>query len=534
MSEIFSLRPTLPAIITAARAGALDHANRLFRLGGYDDRLDDPSALAVKGRLLKDRALRLPPAERVDALVSAARAYAAADALAPQPYTRINTATLTFLAGEREKSCAIARELLAWIGRADGIAETPYYLAATCAEALLLCGDTAGASTAMRTALQHDPDGWADHASTLRQLALILDAQRASRDWLNPFRPPRSLYFAGHLGVAADNAASLVSAIDAVLATERVGFAFGALAAGSDIVVAERILVQGGELHVVLPTEVDDFIAQSVAPFGAIWLPRFDACLNAATSLRATAQVVGGYEPLATRLAADVAMGSAVLNASRLESEAVQLVVIDEGEGEFGTGSGTARDAGVWAATGRRQHCIRWPRNADVVASAKKAGTEGRRDRRLGAMLHISFDGIDVLNEAGFAEAVDTVLMPFRAQAAAVSPQPEIVLPAGNARIVAFSTPADAWRFAAALLALPALPRPLRIAGHYALAHWLDLPPALVGRGVTDLSAVAASALPGVLTVSYAFAASLFAGCNAAPVAEHIGETGDMQLFAIS
>jgi hypothetical protein len=149
-------------------------------------------------------------------------------------------------------------------------------------------------------------------------------------------------------------------------------------------------------------------------------------------------------------------------------------------------------------------------------------------------MLHIAFDGIDALNEAEFAEVVDTVLMPFRAQAAAISPQPEIVLPAGNARIVAFSTPVDAWRFATALFAMPVMPRAVRIAGHYALAHWLDGPPALVGRGVADLTSVAAAALPGVLTVSETFAASLFAGCEDPPIVEHIGETIDTKLFAIS
>lgn len=89
----------LPAIITAARAGALDHAETLFAAGGFDRRVDDPAALAVKGRLLKDRAALLPLAERRAGFAAAAAAYAAADALAPQPYTRINLATLTMLAG---------------------------------------------------------------------------------------------------------------------------------------------------------------------------------------------------------------------------------------------------------------------------------------------------------------------------------------------------------------------------------------------------------------------------------------------------
>jgi len=92
-------RPSLPAIITAARAGALDQAWVQFEQGGYDRATTDPGALAVKGRLLKDRALCAPPAERSSRFAEAAAAYTAADAIAPQPYTRINIATLSLLAG---------------------------------------------------------------------------------------------------------------------------------------------------------------------------------------------------------------------------------------------------------------------------------------------------------------------------------------------------------------------------------------------------------------------------------------------------
>lgn len=527
-------RSTLAAIITTARAGGLDHAWAMFRASGYDDQHDQPAALAVKGRLLKDSAQRLPTADRAPAFAAAAATYAQATSLAPQPYTMINVATLNLLAGNRDAAIAIAKRLVTWLDRDDAIQETPYYLEATRAEAMLLCGTRTEAEAALGRAIGHDPDGWSDHASTLHQFKLILDATGQGTEWLDRYRPPHSLYFGGHLGVASDGCATLRSQVMDILDQERVGFGYGALAAGSDIVIAEAVLARGAELHVVLPVEVEEFAAQSVVPFGEEWRSRFDRCLDGASSLRIVTHVTGDYEPLATLLAADVAMGSAVLNARQLESKATQLLVIDEGEGPLGMGVGMAQAAQRWMQDGCHQHVIRSPRTSPVLASGYRLGEEGRPDRRLAAMLHITFDGIDALDDGQFAEAVDSVLTPFREACARVSVQPALTLPAGNARIVAFALPEDAWSHARALLALVPRSLPLRITGHYALAHWLESPPALVGRGIAELEMIAGSAIPGVLTVSETLASALFVSCDPNLYAEWVGEAGDIRLFAVT
>ena len=115
--------PTLARVVTAARAGSIEHAAALFRAGGFDRRADDPAALAVAGRLAKDRALRLPVAERQRALADAAATYARAYALDPQPYTRINAATLTLLSGDAETGRAMAQGLLDWLDSGEAFAE---------------------------------------------------------------------------------------------------------------------------------------------------------------------------------------------------------------------------------------------------------------------------------------------------------------------------------------------------------------------------------------------------------------------------
>lgn len=532
-------KPSLAAIITAARAGGLRHAWSLFDAGGYAARLDDPAALAVKGRLLKDDALRTPPAKQPAAFARAAAAYAAADALSPQPYTAINVATLNWLAGNRDAATAAARQLLTALDAGDDIAETPYYLAAIRAEALLLCGDQAGAERAMRAAIAAQPNGWADHASTLCQLDLIIrsgggeDGSGARAAWLDAFRPPRSLHFAGHLGVAGGDCAALAAAVDAALAAERIGFGFGALAAGSDIVIAERLLAAGCALGVILPTGVEDFARQSVEPFGAGWRARFDACLAAAHSLAVLTQFDDGYQPLATALAADVAMGAAVLDARLHASHAVQLLLVDEGPGPYGAGLETARVGKRWVAEGRRQQLVRWPRNAPVPASGSRTVPEGSADLRLLALLHIELQGFDRLDDAGTARAMRDVVHPFRHAALALSPAPLAVWPQGNALIAAFADPELAWNHARGLLGVPTGRFALRIAAHFAVVHAAEPAPTVVGRGITELLAVAGGALPGVVTASAPFAQALHIGGPAGGLVEPVGMLDEAPLFAI-
>jgi hypothetical protein len=524
---------SLAAIITAARAGSIGYAASLFEAGGWAGRTADPAAQATRARLLKDRALRAPLPDRQALLFAAADAYGTADALRPAPYTRINQATMLYLAGNRDRACAIAQDLLGWIAQAQDLAETPYFIAATRAEAQLLCGDRAAAAAAMRAACAADPDGWPDRASTLRQFALILAATGADQTWLDEFRPPRSLNYAGHLGIGAAQADGLRAGVSDWLAAQAIGFGFGALAAGADIVIAEALIARGAQLHVVLPTRIDDFIAQSVAPYDPAWTARFAACLAAAHAVHCVTSVTGAYEPLATQLAADVAMGAAVLNARRLQSTAWQLLVIDDAPGPYGGGLGTRAIGERWRDRDR-QHCLVAPRSAPVPASGARTVPEGRHDRRLAAMLMITFDGLDGCDEGRFSDAVDSVIAPFRERCAALAMQPDLTLPIGNARLVAFADPDAAWHLADALLALPPLPLPLRLAGHYGIAHWLDDPAALVGRATADLARIAAAALPGVLTASETLASALSVNLSGAMIAEHIGEAGDIRLFALT
>ena len=361
------ITPTLPQIAALARAGAVGRGWALFVAGGYNQRGDDPAALAVKGRLLKGRARLVLGAEQVPLFAEAANAYAAAHALAPAPYLAINAATLRLLAGDTGTAQAIATDVLRLLDAPVPPADTPYFLAATRAEAWLLLGNQAAAEAAMIEAARADPDGWADRAATVAQLREIAAAQHSDTGWIARFAPPASLHFAGHMGVASGGPAEakLKTLLGALLADNPIGFGWGALAAGADIIIAEALIAQGAALHVVLPCPPAQFEAQSVAPAGTGWTKRYHALLGAAASVRSAADSANSvHDPLATAHAGKLAIGGALNNAAMLGSTAAQLIVTDE----HGGGPNTARQAELWRASNGAQHWLTVPRDAAVEA----------------------------------------------------------------------------------------------------------------------------------------------------------------------
>lgn len=361
----------LAGIVALARAGAIDEAFRRFDAAGASP--DDPAALIVKGRLLKDLAARAEAEERRRLYRDAAAAYARSAQLQPATYPLINAATLTALAGDAEQARRLAREVLRSIEDHPEEPETPYYRAATVAEALLLSGREDEARAAFADAIALAPRAWEDHATTLRQFELILTAQSGEAAWLDAHRAPRSLHFGGHMSFdpAVVARADLEGTIKALIEVERVGFGYGALAAGADIIIAELLVERGAELHAVLPGGVEAFASVSVDPFGAPWRRRFDALIARAETVQPVRPFGEPPGAHAICLSDDIAMGAAAMNARRLESEAIQLLVIDGDDTPASSASATLEARRVWAEGGRRQHLVHVPREQDAGIAAQ-------------------------------------------------------------------------------------------------------------------------------------------------------------------
>ncbi len=497
------------ASITAyARAGAVDHAWRLFAASGLADRRDDPAALSLHGRLLKDRALAARGSERRRLSADAGAAYAAAARLRPATYPLINAATLALIAGDAGVAAARAGEVMTLL---DSAAEpdTPWWQAATRAEALLLMGRGFEARAALHAALALAPRAWEDHAVTLRQFRTIIAEQGGDPAWLDDFRPPRHLHFAGPMQLDGDGA-GLIPEIDTLLAAENIGCGHGALAAGADLLIAERLLRAGAELDILLPGGEAAFIEKSVRPFGAGALRRFEMVMGAAASVRGVGDPAAFA--LAIVLADEVAMGEAVMCAESLQTEAVQLVI---GSADAGRGGNAARVAGLWRQAGRRQHLLA-ARAAEAPVPPLPPGDATPAGVVLAALVAVSL-------AAGSEDLAGALAhLPGRLPLPAV-PQPELAprMATADGALLAFATPQAAA--AAALVLRDRLmgSGPVRIACHYGEVLLAPTPMGpLVGA---TLALVSATADTGIV-ISENLVAALRAGPAMGVRSEFIGE----------
>ena len=507
---------TLPAVTAYARAGALDHAWSCFVAAGYDRVDDEPAALTVKGRLLKDRARRAEGEERRRLLAEASTAYARAAALEGATYPLINAATLALLAHDAAGSAVLAEQVLARIAAHPDEPETPYYRAATRAEALLLLGREGEARDALAEAIAVAPRAWEDHAATLRQFAAIIAARRGDTGWLAPLAPPRALHFAGHMSFRADgDHAGLTARLAEILSAERIGFGFGALAAGADILIAEALLARDAELYLVLPGGVEAFAAVSVDPLGAAWRRRFDAIIPKATTIHTVAPIGARPDQSMIDLADEIAMGTARSHAGRLATEAVQLLVPPDM-----TADSDGRARRLWAEAGGRQHLAVAPR--DEVEPIEVAASTASSTRVAVLAIRIATPAAD--------PAIDLTWVKALLDRAPAPLAPAVFT--GEAVVIGFGDLAAAATAAAALIASPATV--VAGGGHYGVTALVADPFSGGARVGGELLAVAqaaaASALPRAICVSGDFAQALAIVCpdkfRDAPIGELASVSG--------
>ena len=356
----------LPQILRTARAGSPARAWGMFVDGGWLDVTDDPKALTLKGRLIKDQAKAASGDERLRLFREAGQAYEQASAARPASYPLINAATLALMGGDAERSKSLAGDVLKILDESPLEAETPYWLAATRSEAHMLLGQVAEAQTALKDAVFKAPQAWEDHAATIGQFRMLGDKLGADVGWLEAHRPPASLHFQGAMGIAHDDS-KLRADVDAWLAAENIGFGYGALAAGADIIIAEALLARGAELHVVLPCARDIFRAQSVEPYGEDWATRFDRSLDAAVTMTANNTAQGPVK-LAVEMSEATCVGMAFRNARNLQSAAHILRIgrdLDRSKARVALWSKVADQIHILTAEGD---------NADRASTSQPAG----------------------------------------------------------------------------------------------------------------------------------------------------------------
>jgi class 3 adenylate cyclase len=355
------------AVLALARAGATEEATRRFEEYQLDV-VADEDVSALRARLAKDAALSATGIERARLAAQAATLYHAIFTRTRGYYPAINTATLWLVAGYAARSRALAGGVLELVADAGD----SYYAVVTAAEAHLLRGETSAAEAALgRARAAHDGD-YGALATTRRQLRLICDLLNIDPNVLAPLAGPAVVHFCGHrLGGArfsVRHESEVAKRVEKAVRGTRIGYAYGSLASGADILWAEAIMAAGGELHVVLPFARDEFIAWSVGPAGAAWIKRFEHCLEAAASVRyATDDAFLGDDVL-FRYGSELAMGLALLRARYLDAEVRQLAVWDGGSANGA--AGTAIDVTTWQRSGHAATIVSPDREMIAVGTA--------------------------------------------------------------------------------------------------------------------------------------------------------------------
>jgi hypothetical protein len=492
----------------------LDFARSEYvRLGLADD--DDADTIALGARLLKDVALASEGPRRIAFAKASRLRYETLSRRFGGVYGAINAATMTLVAGDRAGAVSRAAVVLQAPPRAL-TGEAAYYEAASRAEALFLVGDLEAARRRMEQALAFAPRAYAAHASTLRQMEMLCRELGLDPDWLAPFRPPVCAHFTGHIQNVCDEV--LRPGVDEALRAARVGFGYGGLAAGADIVFAEALLEAGGELHVVLPINRAAFVKVSVAPFGQPWVERFERCMARAASIRYASQdpYLGDEQVFA--YASQFAMGCAVLRAQTLATEAVQLAAWD---GRAAPGpAGVSADMAYWARSGRRGVVIEVDR---PVPAARVSSPAEVGSRAMKAMLFADVQGFGALRDDQIPAFMEGVMGRMAEVVEGLEARPRHIETWGDGLFLVFDQPIDAALAALALLEayravdLGALGLPrglgLRIGGHYGPVHLRTNPltkaPAVVGAHVVVAARIEPNAAPGSAYVSEALAGAL-------------------------
>ena len=395
--------------LAMARLGDPDAALRLYERNRVEE-IGGEDAVALKGRIFKDLAASVTGPRQVEMFRQASAAYRTAYELSDGYYSGINAATTAFLAGDVAEAHQLATAISS---RPDVAQPESYFAAASGAEAMLVRGKVAKATALYADASQRPDASQGMIASTAHQVKLIaeqLDAPQLEIDrLLAAIRPSPVIHYCGHMFRAGwMYEAELTQQIRSILAETGALIAYGPLACGADILIAEAILELGGELHVVLPFAEEDFLRTSVRVGGPEWEARYAATRDKAASITFATQMKSVDDDELFAYCSKLVMGLAQLRAGIMHTEAFQLAVWD-GRAAGGV-AGTAADCAEWARQGGKTRIVPIPAERPPLDAAVVLETHSKPRWALHSILFADFAGFSRLDEEHLSHFLETVM----------------------------------------------------------------------------------------------------------------------------
>jgi class 3 adenylate cyclase len=366
--------------LALARTGAPERAQKILQSvreelekqsGAIEHRILEET-LGILARTYKDLALLAANEnERQNHLRSSLELYHAAyESTGHRYWTGINVATLATLLRDKDLAQQTAQEVrercleeLEKTAMADG---NRYWILATLGEAALNLRNLAEAESFYRQAATCGEGRYGDLNSTRRQARLLLtylkEDERLAERWL-PI--PGVAVFSGHMIDQPGRlkprfperfASAVENTLRDWLKENNIRIGFSSAACGSDLLFQKVLHELGGECHVVLPYEEQEFVKDSVDITGnPQWKSLFREVLeNAAQVVYASSQKMQAGS-VSYDYANLVLHGLATVRASELETEPLGLVVWNgaQGDGPGGTASVVARWHGLGVSVSR-------------------------------------------------------------------------------------------------------------------------------------------------------------------------------------
>ncbi len=398
------------AVLALARTGATDQARSRYTEFKLDT-VSNVNAAALAARLVKDKALISHPSKKPAHFIEAAKLYEDLFNKSENKdyYPAINAATTYFLAGEHERAHILANQVL------DLCAATSpsYWRYASEAEAHLLNNDIEPAKQALSMASDYANDNFAEIGATKKQLALIHN----DSDVLNTLKIPQVMHYAGHIispndtegRFPANREAEITEKISSIIDELEIGIAYGSLASGADIIFAEEVLKRGGEVHITLPFDLEEFKKISVVNSGQQWVERFDYCWENASSQSFTS--TGAYQDDDTLFdyCSLYSMGRACLRQQHLAAPLSQVLVWDEKVSS--AVAGTYKDHKTWTELGFKSHIISLAKPEEQSEQAnRKVYPKPKNEKRLHAIVFGDIKGFSSLPDAKLPIFVNEIM----------------------------------------------------------------------------------------------------------------------------
>jgi tetratricopeptide (TPR) repeat protein len=249
-------------------------------------------------------------------------------------YTGINAATMSAIAGRAIQGREIATTVIELIG--DNTAG--FWELATLGEAYLLTKNRDRCVEYYVKARQLAANDWGKVISVHNQLWLLNHYVSVPKEVLRIFTPPEVVAFAGHMvdgpnrktpRFPAAIEGKVKEAIKGAIRTLHASIGYCSLASGADILFAEAMTEEGGEVHVLMPFSKDDFINTSLLFAGEQWVTRFEELINRFPVKFIATDGYGGNDDLFALLG-KVIFGSAVLRSQMYHQEPFLLTVLSE------------------------------------------------------------------------------------------------------------------------------------------------------------------------------------------------------------